>query len=93
MLEVTGGTVIYNFLHFSSRSFKYISVGVSATALAYIFPALCFIKLSKGTPWSSKKKIGAVICSSFGVVVLLLSVYLTLKKAWSSESGAIKVCS
>jgi len=69
-----------------------ITGGVSATALAYIFPALCFIKLSKDTPWRARSKIGAIACVSFGVTVLVLSVFLTLQKAWKEDNGVGKVC-
>ncbi|KAF8313105.1 hypothetical protein DL93DRAFT_2081473 [Clavulina sp. PMI_390] len=68
-----------------------ITGGVSATALAFIFPALCFIRLSRDTPWTSRSKIAAAACASFGAIVLVLSVFLTLQKAWSGDHSE-KVC-
>ncbi len=41
----------------------------SACALAYIFPPLCYIKLSK----RSWKTVPAVVCTTFGIIVMLIS--------------------
>jgi len=69
-----------------------ITGGVSATALAFIFPAACYIKLvDKKLPWYSRTKLPAVICVTFGVVVMTISLYLALAKSWTAE-GAAKVC-
>ncbi|CAI2180426.1 2973_t:CDS:2 [Funneliformis geosporum] len=53
--------------------------GCSATALAYILPPACFLKLSSGK-WWSRKKLPAVLCIGFGIVVMVLSTALTLNK-------------
>ncbi|KAG8907937.1 hypothetical protein FRB99_001445 [Tulasnella sp. 403] len=68
--------------------------GMSATALAFIFPAVCYIKLSDPhAGWSSRTKLPAYACASFGVVVLVLSVCLALSKVWTSQDGgASKIC-
>jgi sodium-coupled neutral amino acid transporter 11 len=69
-----------------------ITGGASATALAFVFPALCYIKLLPAhDPWHSRTKLPAVVCAAFGVVVLVLSVGLALGKAWGSE-GSAKIC-
>ncbi|KAF9531648.1 amino acid transporter [Crepidotus variabilis] len=69
-----------------------ITGGVSATALAFIFPAACYIKLvDKRLPWYSRTKLPAVICAVFGVMVLAISLYLALAKSWTPE-GAAKIC-
>nr|GAT56372.1 predicted protein [Mycena chlorophos] len=69
-----------------------ITGGVSATALAFIFPASCFIKLSNPQePWTSRRKLPAYICALFGIVVLLISLYLALAKSWT-PAGSPKIC-
>jgi sodium-coupled neutral amino acid transporter 11 len=69
-----------------------ITGGVSATALAYIFPAACYIKLiDSNTPWHSRAKLPAYICASFGTVVMVISLYLALGKTWT-PGGEPKIC-
>ncbi|KAK7472573.1 hypothetical protein VKT23_000687 [Stygiomarasmius scandens] len=69
-----------------------ITGGVSATALAFIFPAACFLKLSSpSTPWHSRSKLPASICVTFGVVVMTLSLFIALGKVWTPEGDA-KIC-
>lgn len=69
-----------------------ITGGVSATALAYIFPAACYIKLLPASvPWTSRTKLPAVICTVFGVIVMVLSLILALGKVWTREGDA-KIC-
>ena len=69
-----------------------ITGGVSATALAFILPAACYIKLvDKKLPWYSRTKLPAVICATFGAIVMLLSLCLALAKSWTSK-GAAKIC-
>jgi len=69
-----------------------ITGGVSATALAYIFPAACYFKLTdRSLPWHHRVKLPAVGCASFGVVVMAISLYLALGKSWSVE-GSAKIC-
>ena len=53
--------------------------GCSATALAYILPPACFLKLSSGQ-WWSKKKLPAVLCVGFGIVIMILSTILSIMK-------------
>ena len=69
-----------------------ITGGVSATTLAYIFPAACYIKLvDKKLPWHSRTKLPAVICVLFGFLVMAISMYLALAKSWAPE-GSPKTC-
>jgi sodium-coupled neutral amino acid transporter 11 len=69
-----------------------ITGGVSATALAFIFPAICYYKLLPDDfPWHSRRKLPAIICALFGLGVLVLSLILGLSKAWSIE-GSTKLC-
>ncbi|KAJ3570373.1 hypothetical protein NP233_g4458 [Leucocoprinus birnbaumii] len=69
-----------------------ITGGVSATALAYIFPAACYYKLTdKSLPWHHRSKLPALVCVAFGVVAMVISLYLALQKSWTAE-GTAKLC-
>jgi len=69
-----------------------ITGGVSATALAFIFPAACYLKLTDSqTPWHSRAKLSAIACVAFGIVVMAISLFLALSKVWTSE-GDTKLC-
>lgn len=69
-----------------------ITGGVSATALAFIFPTACYLKLANPSlPWYSRSKVPAAICFAFGVVVMVVSLFLALGKAWTQE-GEAKIC-
>ncbi|KAH7888588.1 amino acid transporter [Phlebopus sp. FC_14] len=69
-----------------------ITGGVSATTLAFIFPAACYLKLiDPRVQWSSRTKLPAVACLTFGTLVMLVSLLLALRKAWTVE-GAAKIC-
>ncbi|KAF8906531.1 amino acid transporter [Gymnopilus junonius] len=69
-----------------------ITGGVSATALAFIFPAACYIKLvDKSLAWHSWTKLPAFICVGFGISVMGISLYLALAKSWTPE-GSPKIC-
>lgn len=54
----------------------------SAAALAYIFPPLCYIKLSSG---GRREKIPAYMCVGFGLVVMGVSVVQAIVKMIRSE--------
>ncbi|EIW73705.1 hypothetical protein TREMEDRAFT_67510 [Tremella mesenterica DSM 1558] len=64
--------------------------GLSATALAFIFPAGAYFTLLRG-PWYSRQKLPAVICAIFGSIVLLLSCGMALTKAMTGEKS-VKQC-
>ena len=69
-----------------------ITGGVSATALAFIFPAACYVKLlPRDIPLLARPKLPAVLCAVFGTVVMVLSLFIALGKAWTPEGGA-KIC-
>ncbi|KAI5117108.1 hypothetical protein M0805_008227 [Coniferiporia weirii] len=69
-----------------------ITGGVSATALAFIFPAACYIKLLPAElPLTARPKLPALLCAIFGVIVLVLSLALALGKVWTPEGNA-KIC-
>ncbi|KAK1925556.1 amino acid transporter [Papiliotrema laurentii] len=67
-----------------------VAGGLSATALAFIFPASAYYTLTRGE-WYSRQKLPAVLCAAFGAVVLVLSCGLTIVKALTGEGGS-KVC-
>lgn len=69
-----------------------ITGGISATALAFIFPAACYLKLANpGAPWHARTKLPALCCAVFGVIVLLISLFLALGKVWT-PAGDAKIC-
>jgi len=69
-----------------------ITGGASATALAFIFPAACYLHLANlGPKWYSRGRLPALACATFGVVVMTISLYLALGKVWAPESGA-RIC-
>lgn len=69
-----------------------ITGGISATALAYIFPAVCYLKLaSPEKPWYSKTKLAASVCAGFGFLVMCLSLLFALSKVWR-PAGNPKIC-
>ncbi|KAJ5081568.1 hypothetical protein NUU61_009832 [Penicillium alfredii] len=56
----------------------------SAAALAFIFPPLCYIKLSGS---SRRDKLPAYICVVFGFLVMVVSVVQTIANAMNSDGG------
>ena len=69
-----------------------ITGGVSATAMAFIFPAACYLKLSNlSEPWYSRKRLPALACVVFGTTAMTLSLFLALQKSWTREGDA-KMC-
>ncbi|CAL1707561.1 unnamed protein product [Somion occarium] len=69
-----------------------ITGGASATALAFIFPAACYIKLTDaGVPWYSRTKLPAFVCAGFGLIVMFISLFLALGKVWTPE-GEARIC-
>ncbi|KAG1770441.1 amino acid transporter [Suillus occidentalis] len=69
-----------------------ITGGVSATALAYIFPAACYLKLTDPrVPWYSRAKLPAVACLTFGVAVMTVSLLQVIQRAYT-PLGEPKMC-
>ena len=58
----------------------------SAASLAYIFPPLCWIKLSSAT---RREKIPAYLCVGFGLVVMCVSVVQAVAKMIRSKYTAV----
>ncbi|KAF9089079.1 hypothetical protein BGX29_012232 [Mortierella sp. GBA35] len=55
-----------------------VTGGFSATALAFILPPLCYLKLASGPVWSAKK-IPHLACFGFGIAVMILSTFFSLQ--------------
>ncbi|KAF9433823.1 hypothetical protein BGZ76_008942 [Entomortierella beljakovae] len=55
-----------------------VTGGFSATALAFILPPLCYLKLASG-PTFCKKKIPHLACLGFGIAVMVLSTFFSLQ--------------
>lgn len=69
-----------------------ITGGASATALAFIFPAACYMRLAdQGVPWYARSKLPALACVAFGAIVMAISLFLALGKVWTPEGGA-RIC-
>jgi len=67
--------------------------GISATALAFIFPAACYIKLTEPNTPLTRAKIPAWTCLIFGFTVMIISLLMALAKSFSGgELGATKIC-
>ncbi|GAA5866457.1 hypothetical protein JCM3774_004690 [Rhodotorula dairenensis] len=64
--------------------------GFSATALAYLFPAACFLKLSGSGQQMRPQRLAAWACAVFGVLVMILSTVLSIRKAL--QGGKHKQC-
>ncbi|ORY91585.1 transmembrane amino acid transporter protein-domain-containing protein [Leucosporidium creatinivorum] len=68
--------------------------GFSATALAYLFPAACYLKLTSGATRPNGKtprmRLWSWACAGFGIMVMVLSTALSIKKSLSGTSH--KVC-
>lgn len=54
----------------------------SAAALAYIFPPLCYVKMSKS---SHTAKLPAYVCIVFGTTVMVISILQAMAKIIRSE--------
>ncbi|KAK7568695.1 amino acid transporter [Phyllosticta citricarpa] len=65
----------------------------SATALAYILPPLCYLKLSspKKTGRARLERFAAYACVGFGCAVLAVSLVLAVAKLGKNEGG-VKTC-
>jgi len=69
-----------------------ITGGVSATALAYIFPAACYLKLTDPqVPWYSRAKLPASACLAFGLAAMSGSLFQVLQRA-STPRGEPRMC-
>ncbi|KAF9420289.1 hypothetical protein BGZ94_009168, partial [Podila epigama] len=55
-----------------------VTGGFSATALAFILPPLCYLKLASGPTWSLKK-LPHLACLGFGIAVMILSTFFSLQ--------------
>ncbi|GAA6054147.1 hypothetical protein JCM3770_003219 [Rhodotorula araucariae] len=60
--------------------------GFSATALAYLFPAACFLRLSGTGRAQAPQRAAAWVCAGFGILVMVLSTVLSIRKAIKGES-------
>ncbi|WVF69208.1 hypothetical protein IAT40_003984 [Kwoniella sp. CBS 6097] len=68
-----------------------LSGGLSASALAFIFPAGAYYVLTSG-PWYSRTRLPALLVASFGGLVLVLSCTHSIVHALSGGEGSRKVC-
>ena len=66
--------------------------GSSATVLAYIFPAACYLKATErnGKKWWDRRKLGKWMCIGFGVVVMAVSTTTAITKALTGQSKPVE---
>ncbi|KAF9582309.1 hypothetical protein BGW38_000364 [Lunasporangiospora selenospora] len=70
-----------------------VTGGFSATALAFILPPLCYLKLASGPTWSVKK-IPHIACLLFGIAVMVLSTFFSLQHFLAPvDEGVTSTCS
>ncbi|KAI9028359.1 transmembrane amino acid transporter protein-domain-containing protein [Phycomyces nitens] len=60
----------------------------SATALAFILPPLCYLKLANGSVWQTNK-IPHWLCMIFGIIVMAVSTFYSLQKAFLGSSAGV----
>ncbi|KAG0302219.1 hypothetical protein BGZ98_007677 [Dissophora globulifera] len=68
-----------------------VTGGFSATALAFILPPLCYLKLASGSIWSAKK-IPHLACLGFGVAVMVLSTFFSLQHFLHPSDASASTC-
>ncbi|KAI1295844.1 hypothetical protein EDD11_007702, partial [Mortierella claussenii] len=69
-----------------------VTGGFSATALAFILPPLCYLRLASGTIWSTKK-LPHLTCLVFGVAVMILSTFFSLQHFLTPKDASASTCS
>ncbi|KAF9178099.1 hypothetical protein BGZ51_008105 [Haplosporangium sp. Z 767] len=69
-----------------------VTGGFSATALAFILPPLCYLKLSSGPIWCAKK-IPHLVCVGFGIAVMILSTFFSLQHFMAPSDPEAAKCS
>jgi len=69
-----------------------VTGGFSATALAFILPPLCYLKLSTGSIWTAAK-IPHLACLTFGVAVMILSTFFSLQHFMAPPDASASKCS
>ncbi|CAG8563084.1 3257_t:CDS:2 [Racocetra fulgida] len=76
---LVGGAMAISLLTDSLGTVLELTGGFSATALAYILPPACYLKLSSGELWTFNK-LPAISCVIFGFLVMVLSTALSIAK-------------
>ncbi|KAF9930783.1 hypothetical protein BGZ67_005611 [Mortierella alpina] len=69
-----------------------VTGGFSATALAFILPPLCYLKLASGPVWSTSK-IPHIACVVFGIAVMILSTFFSLQHFMTPKQPGESTCS
>ncbi|KAG0198276.1 hypothetical protein BGX28_008277 [Mortierella sp. GBA30] len=69
-----------------------VTGGFSATALAFILPPLCYLKLASGPIWSTGK-IPHLACVGFGIAVMVLSTFFSLQHFMAPKEPGSSTCS
>ncbi|KAF9968351.1 hypothetical protein BGZ70_004749 [Mortierella alpina] len=69
-----------------------VTGGFSATALAFILPPMCYLKLASGPVWTTSK-IPHIACVVFGVAVMILSTFFSLQHFMTPKQPGESTCS
>ncbi|ORZ14864.1 transmembrane amino acid transporter protein-domain-containing protein [Lobosporangium transversale] len=69
-----------------------VTGGFSATALAFILPPMCYLKLVSGPLWSTKK-LPHLMCVGFGIAVMILSTFFSLQHFMEPKDAGASSCS
>jgi sodium-coupled neutral amino acid transporter 11 len=68
-----------------------VTGGFSATALAFILPPSCYLKLASG-PVMSIQKLPYLACLGFGIAVMILSTFFSLQHFMEPKDPAASTC-
>ncbi|CAO3620053.1 unnamed protein product [Cunninghamella blakesleeana] len=63
----------------------------SATALAYILPPLCYLKMATGSIWHWNK-LAHWGCLIFGIVIMSFSTFYSLQKVFTNQETSTATC-
>ncbi|CAG8457711.1 6514_t:CDS:2 [Scutellospora calospora] len=74
---LVGSAMIISLMTSSLGTVLELTGGFSATALAYILPPACYLKLSSGK-LLTLNKLPAILCVIFGILVMVLSTILSI---------------
>jgi sodium-coupled neutral amino acid transporter 11 len=93
VLEITGGlsATALAFVVSPYVPRMLLTGDLTQSTATFQFPAVMYYHLIEGK-WHSRRKLPAAACAVFGLVVMVLSLLLALRKLWTGEAHSGKVC-